>query len=70
MAAAHDVVVLIDTSASQTGDFRDKGLAALDSMLAGLRETDRVQLLAVDLNSVPLTDGEFVAQRARKWLKP
>ena len=66
VAAAHDVVVLIDTSASQTGDFRDKGLAALDSMLAGLSETDRVQLLAVDLNSVPLTDGKFVGAKSKE----
>lgn len=66
VVSAHDVVVLIDTSASQTGDFRDKGLAALDSMLAGLSESDRVQLLAVDLNSVPLTDGKFVGAKSKE----
>src|SRR5690242_529219 len=34
-AAAHDVVVLFDTSASQTGAYREKALAALEALLAG-----------------------------------
>ena len=34
--AAHDVVVLFDTSASQTGDFRDQAIAALKSFLGSL----------------------------------
>ena len=68
-AAAHDIVVLIDTSASQTGDFRDKGLAALNSMLAALGDSDRVQLLAVDLNAVPLTDGKFVGMKSKEMVQ-
>ena len=46
-AEAHDVIVLVDTSASQAGQIRADGLAALDAMLAGLGEAARVQLLAV-----------------------
>lgn len=57
---ASDVVVLFDTSASQTGQFRTKSLEALESLLAALSPRDRVQLLAVDLKAVPLT-AEFVA---------
>jgi von Willebrand factor type A domain len=54
---ANDVVVLFDTSASQAGVFRDDGLAALDSLLAGLGPNDRVHLMAVDVNAVPMNEG-------------
>ncbi len=55
-AAANDVVVLFDTSASQSGAFREKGLATLRSMLSALAPEDRVRLFAVDVNAVSLTD--------------
>ncbi len=51
----HDVAILFDTSASQTGSFRDKGLAALERLLASLDASDRAALLAVDLNAIALT---------------
>jgi hypothetical protein len=54
-AAPSDIVVLFDTSASQTGDYRDKGLSVLRGMLATLGEKDRVQLYSVDVGAVPLT---------------
>jgi uncharacterized protein with von Willebrand factor type A (vWA) domain len=57
-----DVVVLFDTSASQTGAYRETALAALDSCLAELGPQDRVQLLAVDLDARPLTDQFVPAQ--------
>ena len=59
-AKQHDVVVLVNTSASQTGEYRDKALAALDVLLANLGPQDRVQLMAVDLDASPMTSG-FVA---------
>ena len=59
-AEAHDVVVLFDTSASQTGQYREESLEALDAMLAKLGPKDRVRLVAVDLDAVPLTEN-FVA---------
>ncbi len=59
-APAHDVVVLFDTSATQIDEYRTRGLAALSALLAGLAPTDRVQLLAVDVNAIPMTSG-FVA---------
>lgn len=55
--AAVDVVVLFDTSASQQGPYRESGIAALEAMLAELRPTDRVQIMAVDLEAVPLMKG-------------
>lgn len=58
----HDVVVLFDTSASQTGPFRDKALATLNEFLKGLGDQDRVALMAVDLDAVDLTSG-FVAPK-------
>ena len=51
----HDVVVLFDTSASQIGAYRDKALSALHSLLAGLTADDRVALLAVDVQTIKLT---------------
>ena len=59
-ATAHDVVVLFDTSATQIDEYRTRGLAALSALLGGLAPTDRVQLLAVDVNAIPMTPG-FVA---------
>jgi len=53
--ATHDVVVVFDTSASQTGVYRDDALVALRAMLAGLGQEDRVKLMAGDLQAVPLT---------------
>jgi von Willebrand factor type A domain len=50
-----DVVIVFDTSASQTGAYRDTALAALDAALAKLRPGDRVALLAADLEARPLT---------------
>lgn len=51
----HDLAILFDTSASQTGSFRAKALAALDRLLAGLDGRDRVALVAVDVQAVALT---------------
>jgi hypothetical protein len=48
-AAAHDIVVFLETSASQTGEFRDKALASLEKLLAGLGPEDRVQLMSVNV---------------------
>ena len=55
-----DVVILVSTAASQTGDYRAKSLATLQSALAKLDPNDRVKLVAFDLNATPLTQG-FVA---------
>jgi len=55
-----DVVVLFDTSASQVGAYRTDALEALHTMLRGLNSQDRVKLVAVDVNAVPMNDS-FVA---------
>jgi Mg-chelatase subunit ChlD len=57
---AVDVVVLFDTSASQTGVYRTDATAALRSLLASLATGDRVKLMAIDLDPVDLSAG-FVA---------
>ena len=59
-AKATEIVVLFDTSASQTGLYREDAMSALRSMLGSLGPQDRVQLIAVDLNAIPLSGG-FVA---------
>jgi von Willebrand factor type A domain len=55
-----DLVVLVDTSASQVGAYREKSLETLRGMLATLGDKDRVKLMAVDVNAVPMT-SDFVA---------
>ena len=59
----HDVVVLFDTSASQTGNFRTQSLEVLRSLIETLSSEHRVALLAVDVDAVPLTEG-FVAAKS------
>ena len=53
---ASDVVILFDTSASQTGAYRETAFAALEAAIAKLRTEDRVQLVAADLDARPITD--------------
>ncbi len=52
-----EVVLLVDTSASQTGMFRETALSAVKACLAQLQPTDRVQIIACDLEARPLTKG-------------
>src|SRR5438045_2683760 len=60
VADSRDVVVLIDTSATQSGQYRTQSQQVLAALLSSLGENDRVQLVAVDTRPVPLTT-EFVA---------
>ncbi|HET6879421.1 MAG TPA: VWA domain-containing protein [Pirellulales bacterium] len=61
--SAHDLVVLFDTSASQAGDYRARALEALAGFLEALPPNDRVDLWAVDVNAVRLTN-DFVAPQS------
>ncbi|NLF07812.1 MAG: hypothetical protein GX594_07505, partial [Pirellulaceae bacterium] len=54
--APRDIVVLFNTSAGQTGEYRAKAMQALQGLLASLGAGDRVRLMAVDLNAIPLTE--------------
>ena len=70
-AGGHDVVVLVDTSASQAGDYRTQGVAALKSLLAKLPPEARVQLVAVACNNqvifrVDLPGKNYQAHRYRR----
>lgn len=62
-AGGSDVVVLFNTSAAQTGEYRDQALEALNGLLAGLGDADRVHLMAIDLNAVPMTK-DFAAPKS------
>jgi hypothetical protein len=59
-----DVVVLFDTSASQQGAYRETALESLKTLVAGMRPSDRVQVLAVDLKSKPLAEAFMKPQDA------
>jgi Mg-chelatase subunit ChlD len=58
--AGHDIVVLFDTSASQIGEARARGLKTLRTLLSLCQSPDRICLMAVDIGVAPLTTG-FVA---------
>src|SRR5262245_28343015 len=62
---AQEIVVLLDTSASQVGAFREDSLTALKSMLGSLGKEDRVSLMALDLKAVPMSEG-FVAPTGKQ----
>ncbi len=51
------LVVMVDTSASQQGPFREVALAALETLLSNLRPADQVQVWGVDLDVRPTTDS-------------
>ncbi len=55
---ATDVVLLFDTSASQLGHFRRRGLDAVAGLLDAARAGDRFSLAAIDVDCTPLA-GEF-----------
>ncbi len=57
LAESRDIVILFDTSASQSGVYRDKALAALRDLTATLGDKDRVALYSVDVNAVPMTSA-------------
>lgn len=61
---ASDVVIMFDTSASQQGEYRTRALEALQALLDSLGPNDRVMLMGVDLNAVPLSEG-FVSPEGR-----
>ncbi len=60
VSGPREVVILVSTAASQTGDYRAKALATLQAALVKLDPSDRVELVAFDLDATPLTKG-FVA---------
>ncbi|WP_158222624.1 VWA domain-containing protein, partial [Rhodopirellula sp. MGV] len=55
--AAADVVIIVDTSASQAGDFRRESMAALKSVLSNLRSGDRAKVYAADVDAVAMTSN-------------
>lgn len=54
---ASDIVIYVDTSASQTGVFKRDSIDTVKHMLKNLNAEDRVQIVAVDLDPVSLTNG-------------
>ena len=57
---ASDVIVLVDTSASQTGVYKQDSITVLQSFLSSLNASDRVKVFAVDLDPIALNQ-EFVS---------
>ena len=67
-SAARDHVILVDTSASQTGAHRRQALAVVKNFLAALPAGDHVQLYAIDLKATALT-SQFVAPQSAQISK-
>jgi len=61
-ATPRDHVVLVDTSASQTGEHRTQSLAVVRNYLEAVPATDRIALLAVDVAAERLSAG-YVSPR-------
>ncbi len=58
--APADVVILVDTSASQVGEFRSDSIAAVRTIAGKLRSGDRVRVYAADVSAADMT-GSFIA---------
>ena len=56
--ASADVVIVIDTSASQVGAYRDDSMTAAREVIKGLRDGDRVRIFAADVTASDLS-GAF-----------
>lgn len=54
---ASDIVIFVDTSASQTGVFKKDSIATLKNLLSSLTRDDRVKLVAMDIDPVELTNN-------------
>ena len=70
-----DVVVIVDTSASQVGQFRTGSLDALEAIVDSLRPGDRVRIYAADVRSTDMSksfgsasETKSAVQRLRKRL--
>jgi hypothetical protein len=57
---ASDIVIYVDTSASQVGLYQRDSLAVIEQFLKRLASDDRVKIYAIDTESVPLV-GTFSA---------
>lgn len=69
-ADAHDIVVVFDTSASQNGEFRARGLVTLKAFLAKLNPSDRICLLAADTSVAPMTASEVAGKATATFVAP
>ncbi|MGV3485267.1 MAG: VWA domain-containing protein, partial [Planctomycetaceae bacterium] len=50
------ICVVVDTSATQVGEYRNDQISALNGVLAGLRPGDSVQLFAADVSAAALSE--------------
>lgn len=66
LADNYEVVLIIDTSATQTGTVRIESLEVLDELAASLPASSQVALVACDVESVNLSDG-LVPTTDAKW---
>ena len=60
LSRASDVVICVDTSASQNGPYKRDSIAVVKQILHKLSADDRVKIMAVDIDPVALTE-DFVA---------
>ena len=51
-ALKRDILFLVDTSASQTGRFREDSIEAVETIIAELQPGERVHVAAIDLSLI------------------
>jgi tetratricopeptide (TPR) repeat protein len=64
-AAPADILIVVDTSASQTGLFQQLSSEVVREILNRVHPHDRVRLAAIDVTCEPLSDGFFAASDAK-----
>src|SRR4051812_16737860 len=66
-AVPHDHVIIIDTSASQSGNFRTRSMAVAAEVCRLLPADDRVRLIATDVTTEELT-SDFLSAHSKELL--
>ncbi|MFN0199641.1 MAG: vWA domain-containing protein, partial [Planctomycetaceae bacterium] len=61
-AAGHNIVILVDTSASQKGDHRLRTMEVLRHTINHFSADDRVQIIAVDVDATSISNGFIPTQ--------
>lgn len=67
VAAGRDVVILFDTSATMTAQYRQQALESLKLFVGALDASDRVALYACDIDANEMTNG-FVAPQSTELM--
>jgi hypothetical protein len=63
-----DLMLVVDTSASQVGVQRTRSLEAADAVVKTCSNADRLHIVAIDIDAQPLTEGFVAPEETRRAL--